>query len=249
VIPDLPEGVEQEERSTGAVFNVRRVAELWDVVQRFSSFRRLIRVTARVIRAVALFRRRAGREDFPMELSPQELEVAKKFWIGRVQGAYFPAEIRQLTDREAIPKSSPLFRLRPFLGDDGLLRLGGRLELSPLEYSAKHPLILPRSSELTLLLIADFHERTLHGGVQLTLSSLRQDYWVIGGRHPVRSFILKCVKCARVRGQLASQAMGQLPSLRVAPARPFLHSGVDYAGPFIRGHGRGGLQSNIRLIL
>jgi len=138
-----------------------------------------------------------------------------------------------LTDREAIPKSSPLFRLRPFLGDDGLLRLGGRLELSPLEYSAKHPLILPRSSELTLLLIADFHERTLHGGVQLTLSSLRQDYWVIGGRHPVRSFILKCVKCARVRGQLASQTMGQLPSLRVAPTRPFLHSGVDYAGPFM----------------
>lgn len=25
--------------------------------------------------------------------------------------------------------------------------------------------------------------------------------------------------------------MGELPSVRVIPSRPFLHSGVDYAGP------------------
>jgi len=33
--------------------------------------------------------------------------------------------------------------------------------------------------------------------------------------------------------QNASQLMGNLPSLRVNPACPFLNCGVDYAGPFI----------------
>lgn len=112
------------------------------------------------------------------------------------------------------------------------MRLGGRLQLSPLEYDSRHPLIVPKFSEISSLLIADCHKRTLHGGVQLTLSTLRQEYWIIGGRSPVRSFILRCVKCARLRGETARQLMGQLPTVRTAPSRPFLHAGVDYAGPF-----------------
>lgn len=53
----------------------------------------------------------------------------------------------------------------------------------------------------------------------------------MGGRVPVRSFILRCTRCARYRGIRAQQLMGQLPVARVTPARPFLNSGRDYAGP------------------
>ncbi|KAL6417860.1 hypothetical protein ACFW04_012486 [Cataglyphis niger] len=37
--------------------------------------------------------------------------------------------------------------------------------------------------------------------------------------------------CARWRGATQQQIMGDLPRLRVTPARPFLQTGVDYAGP------------------
>jgi hypothetical protein len=40
-----------------------------------------------------------------------------------------------------------------------------------------------------------------------------------------------CVKCFRMQAASATQLMGNLPSLRVKPARPFLNCGVDYAGP------------------
>ena len=72
---------------------------------------------------------------------------------------------------------------------------------------------------------------TLHGGTQLTLGKIRQEYWIIGGRAPVRSHIVHCVTCARQRAEQARQLMGQLPVARVTPSRPFTHSGVDYAGP------------------
>ncbi|XP_024874730.1 uncharacterized protein LOC112456432 [Temnothorax curvispinosus] len=71
----------------------------------------------------------------------------------------------------------------------------------------------------------------MHGGTQLTLATIRNEYWIIGGRAPVRSFILNCVKCARYRQRRAQQLMGQLPVERITPSRAFLHSGIDYAGP------------------
>ncbi|XP_044594834.1 uncharacterized protein LOC123272199 [Cotesia glomerata] len=59
----------------------------------------------------------------------------------------------------------------------------------------------------------------------------RKSVWIVGGRVPVRSFILRCVICTRHRGELAQQLMGQLPAARVQPTRAFLHTGLDYAGP------------------
>lgn len=81
-------------------------------------------------------------------------------------------------------------------------------------------------------MIADFHERTLHGGVQVVLSALRQQYWIIGGRSLVSSYIRRCIKYIRYRATTAKQMMDSLPLSRVTPTRPFLNSGVDYAGPF-----------------
>ncbi|XP_074105832.1 uncharacterized protein LOC141531748 [Cotesia typhae] len=71
----------------------------------------------------------------------------------------------------------------------------------------------------------------MHGGTQLTLAYTRQRYWIIGGRQPVRTQILKCLKCARHRGIRAQQLMGQLPARNVTPGSAFAHTGVDCAGP------------------
>jgi len=108
---------------------------------------------------------------------------------------------------------------------------GGRLQSSLLPTDAKHPIILPKESLLTNLIISDAHQRTLHGGTQITLAFLREEFWVIGGRVPVRKHILRCIRCARFRQKRAQHLMGQLPKSRVTPSRPFSHAGVDYAGP------------------
>jgi hypothetical protein len=87
------------------------------------------------------------------------------------------------------------------------------------------------------LVINDAHLRTLHSGITGTLAEVRQRFWILGGRSSVKREILQCVTCARYRAKRAQQLMGQLvggpplPPSRVTPSR--IHSGVEYARPFI----------------
>lgn len=130
-----------------------------------------------------------------------------------------------------LDKTGVLNSLSPYLDKDQLLRVGGRLHKANLHEDTKHPLIIPHNSHLTNLLIADAHERTLHGGPQLVLNYLRSKYWIINAKGVVRQYVRKCVKCMRYSARPVAPMMGSLPSARVNASRPFLKSGVDYAGP------------------
>lgn len=135
-----------------------------------------------------------------------------------------------LQARSPAPKGA-LLRLNPFLDEEGLLRVGGQLKRSVLDPDERHPVIVPRDSSLVPLLIDHAHRRTLHGGTQLTLATLWQRFWILSGRSLVKTFIGRCIRCLRFRAATATQLMGDLPKERVNRARPFYHSGIDYAGP------------------
>ncbi|KAL6417027.1 hypothetical protein ACFW04_014736 [Cataglyphis niger] len=55
-------------------------------------------------------------------------------------------------------------------------RVGGGIKHALLAYDERHPTILPSSSHFTQLIVEACHRRTMHGGVQLTLKSVRQCY-------------------------------------------------------------------------
>ncbi|XP_071576491.1 uncharacterized protein [Temnothorax nylanderi] len=184
------------------------------------------------MRAVKRFRR-SNEILSKTPLTPKELNDAKLFWIKSVQQVYFKHDLQTLTSGQPLDKTSPLLRLTPQLDSDGFLRVGGRLHSAFLPMNTKHPFILPKDSPLTTLIIADAHLRSMHGGTQLTTNLIRSEYWIVGGRAPIRSFILKCVRCARFRKKQAQQVMGPLPIENLTPSRAFLHTGVDYAGPLV----------------
>ncbi|XP_044575228.1 uncharacterized protein LOC123259032 [Cotesia glomerata] len=181
-------------------------------------------------RAIDRFKR-VPQSSLAYPLTPSDLERAKLTLIKFTQGQYFAREIHTLQDGDDLPKNNSITKLTPFIDHQGVLRVGGRLKNALLDPEERHPAILPRQSPLTSILIDDSHRKTLHGGTQLTLADLRKSVWIIGGRVPVRSFILRCVICTRHRGERAQQLMGQLPAARVQPTRAFLHTGLDYAGP------------------
>ncbi|XP_028169882.1 uncharacterized protein LOC114359617 [Ostrinia furnacalis] len=71
----------------------------------------------------------------------------------------------------------------------------------------------------------------MHGGPQAMVTYLRTKYWITGVKLAVKAYFRTCVICTRYSNKTREQLMGQLPSARVTPSKPFLCSGVDYAGP------------------
>ncbi|XP_018397720.1 PREDICTED: uncharacterized protein LOC108775764 [Cyphomyrmex costatus] len=229
----MPSSAAQEEERVRsyAVAIVGPEPEIWGLEKRYSSLTKLLRITAWIRRAVERFRKATAAPAAQDPLTPLELDAALAFWIRLTQVTYFSSEIQLIRTNKSLPKSSSLLRLIPFIDTDELLHLRGRLQHSQLDRTEKHPLILPRNARLTELIIDHHHRKTLHGGTQLTLSSIRRQFWILGGRLPIRSFIRRCVVCTHQRAATGQQLMGQLPASRVTPCRPFYHTGVDYAGP------------------
>ncbi|XP_029164173.1 uncharacterized protein LOC114935495 [Nylanderia fulva] len=199
-----------------------------DILLRFSALHRLLRVTAWCRRWLNV----ASREVTPgCPLHPDELDAALLQWLRVVQALHFPDEIAAATAGRSGPPRSSLIKLNPFIDDQGVLRVGGRLKHALLPYDEKHPVIIPPASWMTRLLIESCHRRSLHGGVQMTLGLLRLRFWVPRGRTVVKQQLHRCVTCTRWRAATPQPPMGHLPRDRVTPTRPFLSTGLDYAGP------------------
>ena len=132
-------------------------------------------------------------------------------------------------------RSSSLFKLDPFLDSNGVLRVGGRLSRSKLTSNEAHPVVLPKTSNITEAVVVIWsHETIGHGGRGLTLNNLRKNgIWVLGANAVVRKIIHKCVICRKLRGKFGDQKMSDLPKERCCEAAPFTHFGVDMFEPFI----------------
>ncbi|XP_011313461.1 uncharacterized protein, partial [Fopius arisanus] len=209
-------------------------SSLWDLCSRYSSLYKLLRITAICQTVAGNMMRKLDRKKgviVPALFSPESIEAARLYWVKATQAYHLQAECDIISHGFQLKKSHPLTKLTAFIDQQGVLRVGGRLKFSTLGAESRHQAIIPQGSVLAELLIRDSHQRTLHGGTQLTLTHLRRSYWIIGGRLPVRSFILKCVECARHRGIRAQQLIGQLPMARLVSDRAFSNTGVDYAGP------------------
>ena len=143
----------------------------------------------------------------------------------------FPNEIAALKQKRLVPKSSPLSVLNPYIDEDGLIRIRGKLRRTCLPEASKNLIIL-RAHPLLVLIIQHHHLRTFHIDSQLTVASLRQEFWILRARATVRSVLYKCIPCTRERPDVPVELMGDLPAASVnRTARAFVYTGVDYAGP------------------
>ena len=124
-----------------------------------------------------------------------------------------------------------MYKLDPIL-QNGLLKVGGRLNHAAMSEESKHPIILLKDTHVSWLIIHQIHEDVGHSGRNHILSRLLQKYWVIKGNSAVRRVISKCIICRRQRAKVGEQKMADLPVHRLIPDEPpFTRFGVDYFGP------------------
>lgn len=172
-------------------------------------------------------------------ISLGDLERAEKAVLSFTQRKAFPDECEKLaTMPPCVPKRSKIYRLDPIL-KDGLLKVGGRLSRAAMSETMKHPIILPKQSHISSLLLRHIHERYGHCGRNYILSQLRKKYWVVSANSAARRIISKCVTCRRLKTKTAEQKMANLPFERTRPnLPPFTNVGMDYFGPIVTKRGR-----------
>lgn len=155
-------------------------------------------------------------------------------WLIREsQSRSFPQDIFNLQNGLPLGKGSRVVTLSPYLDDEGMMRVGGRIDKAEAPYELRHPILLDPNDVLTMLIMEDLHTNSNHPGPNHSLVLLRQCYHVLRGREAVKRVISKCLFCKRRSARPSCQKMADLPNERLAvPAPPFTHSSVDLFGPY-----------------
>lgn len=203
---------------------------------RFSSYTRYRRTVAWQLRFVRNLSASIGRNEDRRQTGPLtvlELDKAELLIICKTQADFYSTDIAGLRDGRPLDSRSDLLSLSPRLDDDGLLRVGGRLSNAPLDSSARHPVILPRTSKVTQMIILHYHAALMHAGTEHVINDMRQKYWVPCARSTVKRVLGACPLCRRRRAQPQLPRMADLPAVRLDDCRAFHNVGIDFFGPLL----------------
>ena len=223
VNPDLP-----EIKTTLITYEIESLHFPFEI---FSNLNRMQRCCAYMLRFIKNCH--VDKNDrIKSDLTAIELDKALKVLCKIVQNNEFIREIETLKKGESVHCKSKLLCLNPFLDNDGLIRVGGRLENSDFPYDKKHPVLLPAKHALTKLIFESTHKTLLHAGPQQLLYQVREQFWPLSGRKTAKLVVRECVKCFRFKAQAVQPIMGNLPASRMLSGFPFQVTGLDYAGPF-----------------
>lgn len=165
-------------------------------------------------------------------LKAGEIMRAEKQIVKDSQNRMYSEVVKRVRDDHR-GENDALEGLSPFIDDDGLLRVGGRLDRAPMPFSARHPIIMHPKDPVTKLLIHHAHLTVLHSGTERTLTEIRSAYWIPKGRSAVKHVLHGCVVCRRRNATPCPPLMSELPECRFDCSRPFASVGLDYFGPFL----------------
>lgn len=153
------------------------------------------------------------------------------FWVRIARHSVFSDEMKRIMSSNPVATHSVLASLDPLIDNEGLLRVGGRLRHANISYGQKYPILLPKNHPYVYLIIKHVHLYYLHSSLEVTMSVIRQKYWLIHCRSTIKKVIHDCIPCVRSQKEMCQQIMADLPAARVTMAPVFARVGVDFAGP------------------
>lgn len=203
---------------------------IYTVSQNFSSFTKLQKVISYVLRFIHNCRAPKSNRT-TSTITYNEINSATNCIVKHVQEHLFPGLLTSLSKGQLCPAN--LASLSPFVDSTGLIRVGGRLQNTHLNYQAKHPLLLPKNCNLSVILCRYYHLLAAHAGSNLSVGLLRAKFWITSGKQLMRSIIHKCHTCAKWYPKKPAPIQGQLPSFRTEATFPFRNVvGLDCFGPY-----------------
>ncbi|XP_075161640.1 uncharacterized protein LOC142234394 [Haematobia irritans] len=145
-----------------------------DILERFSSLDRALRVIAYIFRFYHRTHYSHASRNVYLDttLTATELKAVRLRLAVLSQRAHYPDEYYCLMEKKPLGSRSSLLSLNPFLDEEGVMRLNGRLSRCPtLSYSERHPIIVPYNNLSTTTFLAAFHRFISRRGCPKTIFS------------------------------------------------------------------------------
>ena len=168
-------------------------------------------------------------------LSLEDKKKAKRFWYKYVQSSceldLEASAVRKVDGKERV--AGRYRRLSPYKDEDGIWRVGVRLqEYAPFTEDKKPPVFLPKDHRFTLLVMEDVH-KVKHQGVDETLSQFRlMGFWSPQAKRLARQVKNNCVICRYLDHHPMKQVMGTVPRERLVDPKAWGQIELDLFGPF-----------------
>jgi len=200
-----------------------------DMFKNFSNLNRLIRSVAYML-YWKVYKKTAVKEN--NGFSGEETKNARMAIIKYYQKTYMRDSIKKLEKNQLLPKQNMFRKLSPYLDENKIARVGGRLENARFLSSDQiHPIIIPKCHLITLLL-SSVHKSYHHARHSLMQQILVETYYIPAIKSNIHRIISKCPSCIRWLGKPRQPEMSQLPVERIQPGPTFQKVGIDYSGHF-----------------
>ena len=189
-------------------------------IDRFSTLQKLLRVSAYVLRFVYNYKQSDRNLRHTGQLLPTDIDEVLQAWIHCAQRVSFPVEFSALQSSTKNCRLPLIQQLKLFIDKHSIIRCSGRIHNAQVDTETKFPCLLPKKHPLTTLIVHHIHKTHLHTGVNATVTSLRENYWIPSARQVVKSILQRCVTCRRVIGKPYSRPEPPpLPSVQTRQCR------------------------------
>nr|XP_042913472.1 uncharacterized protein LOC107449507 [Parasteatoda tepidariorum] len=144
----------------------------------FSSYRKMIRVTAWIYRFYRNIKSATDERNFEEQLAIEKMKDAEMVILKYVQNRCLAEETK------------PCYAsLRTITDDEGLIRVRTRIAMRKDLRTFKYPIALPSDHNVTHCLILDKHKELNHAGTQIVMSVQREQYWILRRRKTAQRVI------------------------------------------------------------
>lgn len=210
-------------------------------LSRYSSFTKLAGVYSKVLLFIQKCKLSLKHKN-PAKYSHFNVETkglrttAKLNIILREQRMVFPEVFEYFHSHCKTLKSTPkiITKLNVFIDKSGVLRVKSKFDrVSANGRGCSFPILLPRKSLLTELIVQSLHIAFSHVGCYSLLAELRKMFWIQSYYSAVKQIIKKCATCKRFNERTIKLNQSPYRNARISPPQlPFGYIYLDYMGPF-----------------
>ena len=158
----------------------------------------VVRVIARIVKFKNKLSRKIRHKTLSqnsINLTRHELKTSKLEILRFSQKESFSDDLCRLAKNKQLTNHLTLISLNSYLDTDNLIKVSGRVKSIEILLNNSDQVILPKTHQVSKLIISHYHRLTLHSGKDQALALVREKLWIPACRGLVKQVINSCPLC------------------------------------------------------